>query len=63
MIDEEFNLSRIYWHEISPKRLARWIDRLQDKKLQVIILPTSEKTCDFIIRNIFQITAQKPKKS
>ncbi|MEK6830112.1 MAG: hypothetical protein AABY15_08410 [Nanoarchaeota archaeon] len=48
----KFDIKRVYWHEKTPKEIAKWIERLQDKKLQVVILPTSEKTCDFVIRDI-----------
>ncbi len=48
----EFNLKRIYWYEWTPKHIALFMSKLLDKKLQVVMMPTSKNTCDFIIRNI-----------
>ena len=52
MINKKFDVKRVYWHEKTPQEIAKWINSLQDKKLQLIILPTSEKTCDLVIRDI-----------
>lgn len=48
----EFDLGKIYWKNKTPKEISRWISKLTDKELQLVILPTSETTCDILIRDI-----------
>lgn len=51
---DEFDVKEIYWKEKTPKEIAKWIKRLTDKKLQFIILPTSKKKCDILIRDALE---------
>ena len=47
----EFDIFKTYLHYWTPKKIAEIINVLLDKELQVIILPTSKKTCDILIRD------------
>ena len=55
MLRNNFDVGRIYWHEWTPTKILEVISKIQDKQVQVIILPTSRETCDFIIRDIPQL--------
>ena len=48
----KFDLKRIYWHEWTPKKIGKMISHILDKKVQVIIMPTTKDKCDFIIRDV-----------
>lgn len=48
----EFDLKTIYNKVMSPKEIAKWIKRLVDKELMFIIIPTSETTCDILIKDV-----------
>jgi len=50
--EPKFDLKTIYFKDKTPKEIAKWIRRLTDKKLQLILLPTSETSCDILIRDI-----------
>ncbi len=48
----EFDLNKVYNQIKSPKEIAKWIRRLKDKELMFIVIPTSKKTCDILIKDV-----------
>jgi len=48
----EFDVKKIYYTDWTKKKLLKHISRVIDKKLQVIILPTSPTSADILIRDI-----------
>ena len=49
---DEFDLKRIYFTEWSKKRLIKYIKASLDNAFQVILLPTSKRAADILIRDI-----------